>query len=253
MRLEDWKLHRAEMAYEKVPRVVFLSRAWPVHLFLLLLASLAESGGEPLQTLVQTVPRGGAGGLDVLGVLAGARDMMGWCIPRRVVWGCEDRACLWFRPRSWRSAKLAGNGAVGAPTYGKILLVGKDQENGLSEFILVQHALQLLAGLDDTVAIVAVNDENDALCVLKVMPPQRTDLVLATHVPHGELDILVLDRLDIESWVGLAMTRQDTTRRGRTDGGDGGDDFTKLELVENRRLSCGVKTHHQDSHLLLAP
>lgn len=32
----------------------------------LLVASLAEGGGEPLETLVQTISRGGAGGLDVL-------------------------------------------------------------------------------------------------------------------------------------------------------------------------------------------
>lgn len=38
----------------------------------------------------------------------------------------------------------------------------------------------------------------------------------------------------------------------RTDGGDGGDDFTKLELVENSGLSGSVETDHQNSHLLLA-
>ena len=32
----------------------------------LLVASLSESSGKPLKTLVQTVTRGGAGGLDVL-------------------------------------------------------------------------------------------------------------------------------------------------------------------------------------------
>lgn len=39
----------------------------------------------------------------------------------------------------------------------------------------------------------------------------------------------------------------------RTDCGDGGDDFTKLELVQDSGLSGGVETDHQDSHLLLAP
>lgn len=45
-------------------------------------------------------------------------------------------------------------------------------------------------------------------------------------------------------------------RRGseiQTDSGNGGDDFAELELVQNRGLSCSVKTDHQDSHLLLAP
>lgn len=86
--------------------------------------------------------------------------------------------------------------------YGQILLVGKDQEEGIAEFVLVQHALELLARLDHTVAVVAVDDEDDTLCVLEVMPPQRTDLVLAADIPHGELDVLVLDRLDVETCTG---------------------------------------------------
>ena len=65
-------------------------------------------------------------------------------------------------------------------TYGKILLVGKDQENGVPQLILVEHALELLAGLDDTVTIVAVDDEDDALGVLEIMPPQRTNLILTS-------------------------------------------------------------------------
>ena len=59
----------------------------------------------------------------------------------------------------------------GADAYRQILLVCKNQEQGVSQLILVQHPLQLLAGLDDAVAIVAVDDEDDALGVLEVMPP----------------------------------------------------------------------------------
>ena len=84
-------------------------------------------------------------------------------------------------------------------TYGKILLVGEDEEDGVTELILVQHALEFLAGLDDTVAIVAVDDEDDALGVLEVMSPEGTELVLATDIPHSELDVLVLDSLDVEA------------------------------------------------------
>ena len=40
--------------------------------------------------------------------------------------------------------------------------------------------------------------------------------------------------------------------RQRTDGRDGRDDLAKLELVEDCGLPCGVKTDHQDPHLLLA-
>jgi hypothetical protein len=84
-------------------------------------------------------------------------------------------------------------------THGQILLVGENQENGIPELILVQHALQLLSGLNNTIAIIAIDDEDDALGVLEVMSPQRSDLVLSTYIPHGELDILILDSLNIEA------------------------------------------------------
>jgi hypothetical protein len=80
------------------------------------------------------------------------------------------------------------------------LLVGEDKEQGIPKFVFVQHALELLAGLDYTVAIVAVDNENDALGVLEIMPPQRSNLVLSTDVPHSELDVLVLDGFDIETY-----------------------------------------------------
>lgn len=96
---------------------------------------------------------------------------------------------------------LGGNqGKWRLVTYGKILLVGKDQENGISKLILVEHALKLLASLDNTIAIVAVDDEDNALGVLEVMPPERSDLVLTTDIPHGELNVLVLDGLDVETF-----------------------------------------------------
>jgi len=86
-----------------------------------------------------------------------------------------------------------------AVTYRQVLLVGEDKEKGIAEFVLVQHALQFLPGLHDTVTVVAVDDEDDTLCVLEVVPPERTDLVLTTDIPHGELDVLVLNRLHVET------------------------------------------------------
>lgn len=82
---------------------------------------------------------------------------------------------------------------------GQILLVGEDEEESVAELVLVKHALKLLASLDDTVAIVGVDDEDDTLGVLEVMPPQRADLILSTDIPHGELNVLVLDGLDVEA------------------------------------------------------
>ena len=116
----------------------------------------------------------------------------------------------------------------------QILLVGEDQEHGLAQLVLVQHAVQLVAGLADTVAIVRVDDENQALRVLEVMAPKGADLVLTAHVPHGERDVLVVHGLHVE-----------------TDGGDGGDDLTELQLIKNGGLTGSIETDHKDTHLLL--
>ena len=51
---------------------------------------------------------------------------------------------------------------------GKILLVGEDEEEGVAQLVLVQHTVQLLTRLGHTLAIVRVDDEDDALCVLEV-------------------------------------------------------------------------------------
>ena len=79
------------------------------------------------------------------------------------------------------------------------MLVCENKEKGVPQLVLVQHALQLLASLDYTITIVTVDNEDDALGVLEVMSPQRSDLVLTTDIPYGELDVFVFDSLNIES------------------------------------------------------
>ncbi len=76
------------------------------------------------------------------------------------------------------------------------------------------HFLQLVLRLRDPLPVVGVDDEDESLRVLEVVPPQRADLVLAAHVPHREADVLVLDRLHVEAcekehkWVrGQVQTR----------------------------------------------
>ena len=49
------------------------------------------------------------------------------------------------------------------------------------------------------------------------MPPKRANLILPSHIPNVELDILIRDRLDVEA-----------------DSRDGGDVGVELELVEDR-------------------
>lgn len=97
------------------------------------------------------------------------------------------------------------------------------------------------------------------------MSPQRPDLVLTTDIPDGELNVLVLDGFDVEAWAkmsvsvfarGVGLCHQCALKgehgEWRTDGRDGRDDLTELELVENGGLSGSVETDHENSHLLLA-
>lgn len=67
----------------------------------------------------------------------------------------------------------------------------------------------------------------------KVVPPQRTNLVLATHIPNIELDILVGNRLDVEA-----------------DSRDRGDVLAEFELVKDSGLAGGVEPEHEQAHFL---
>jgi len=117
----------------------------------------------------------------------------------------------------------------------KILLVGEDEKDGVAELVLGEHLVELVVGLGDTLTIVGVDHEDETLSVLEVVPPEGTDLVLTSDIPHGEVDILVLHGLHVE-----------------TDCGDGGHDLTELKLIQDGGLTGGVETDHKDPHILLA-
>jgi len=172
----------------------------------LLMTSLSERACKPLQTFVETISGCSTGGLNIPGTLSQA-------VKAQLICDLSSIHCI-----------------------GQILLVCENQKNGISELILIQHTLQFLPSLNNTVTIITVNDEDDALGVLEVMSPQRSDLVLSTNIPYSELDVLVFDSLDVE-----------------TDCGNSCDDFTKLQLVQDCGLSGGVQTNHQNSHLLFSP
>ena len=87
----------------------------------------------------------------------------------------------------------------GAHGVGQVLLVGEHQQHGVAELVLVQHPVQLVAGGVDAVRVVRVDDEDEALRVLVVVAPERADLVLTADVPDCERDVLVLDRLNVET------------------------------------------------------
>ena len=43
-------------------------------------------------------------------------------------------------------------------------------------FYLVQHPVQLISGFNNTVTVIAIHNKDKTLCVLEVMPPERSDL-----------------------------------------------------------------------------
>jgi len=167
---------------------------------------LAERVAQPFETFVKTVTRGSAGGLDVPSTLSETVE-----------------------------TKLIGDFG-GVHGIGQILFVGKDKEKGVTQLILVEHALKFLTCLDNTVPVVGVDDEDNALGVLEIMPPQGSDLVLATDVPHCELDVLVLDGFDVKA-----------------NGRNRGNNLAQLQLVQDGGFSSSIKTNHQDPHLFLSP
>lgn len=126
-----------------------VQQVWYVGLSLLAL----EGVGEPVKTVEETVSGGGASGDDV--PLAVAERLQ---------------------------AELLSDVSDGHGV-GEILLVGQDENDGLTELILAKQLLKLQGGLIDTLAIVGVDDVDDTLSVEVVVAPQGTDLVLSSDVP----------------------------------------------------------------------
>jgi len=159
---------------------------------------------QPVKSLVQTVARCSAGRLD---------------IPVSV-------------PQTVQSQLVSDFSSV--HRVRQILFVGEDEQDRLTQLVLGQHPHQLVPRLADPFPVVTVHHEDEPLGVLEVMSPQRSDLVLATDVPHGEADVLVLDRLNVE-----------------TDGRYCGDNFSQFELVEDGCFTGSIQPHHQYPHFLL--
>merc|ERR1719271_2026173 len=128
-----------------------------------------ERAREPVESLVEPVPCGGAGRLDE---------------PLPVPEVVEP--------------ELVGD-LRGGHGVRQVLLVGEDEEHRVAHLLLVQHLRELLACVLDAVTVVAIDDEDEALRVLVVVAPQGADLVLAPHVPDGEADVLVLHCLHVEA------------------------------------------------------
>lgn len=95
------------------------------------------------------------------------------------------------------------------------------------------------------------------------MSPEGADLVLPTHIPHSEADVLVLHCLHVKPWKQEQHVKQTqgsiiSVREvillfcAPTNGWDCGDYFPKLELVEDGCFPRSIEPNHQDPHLLLS-
>lgn len=59
--------------------------------------------------------------------------------------------------------------------------------------------MQFLLRLVNALSVLTIDDKDKALGTGVVVSPQRTNLVLSSHIPDIEFDILVRDGFNIES------------------------------------------------------
>jgi hypothetical protein len=68
------------------------------------------------------------------------------------------------------------------------------------------------------------------------MPPERSNLVLTSYIPHGERYVLVFYCLDIESC-------ENESRAGKKSPNEQTDRWL-LKLVQNRRFTSRIQADH---------
>ena len=68
--------------------------------------------------------------------------------------------------------------------------------------------MKLLFRLVYPFTVLTVDNEDETLSTGVVVPPERTNLVLSSDIPHGERDVLVLDGLNVEACEGLDMSER---------------------------------------------
>ena len=102
----------------------------------------------------------------------------------------------------------------GSDGVGEILFVGVDEESGVLEVVVAEGVFEFSGSFLDTGAVGAVDNIDDAVSVLVVVAPERTEASLTTDVKTLELEVLVFDSVDVE-----------------TDCGDCGLSFAELELT----------------------
>lgn len=120
----------------------------PIGFVCSVVTSLFESGAKPVKTLVQTITRSCACRLDELwdNVNNQANLPERIILPKHVDEENVDQVCQWFPRRSSHSVKdvrFRKDKSDELPLYRKILFVSEDEEKSVTEFVLIQHSLQL--------------------------------------------------------------------------------------------------------------
>lgn len=99
------------------------------------------------------------------------------------------------------------------------LLVSEHEQDGLAQFVLVEHTVKLIPCGVDAVSVVRVHHEDQTLRVLVVVPPQRSDLVLSSDVPNYRESKQVMRRdkvgREVRSMLNTVVrSAQDGAKRG---------------------------------------
>ena len=118
---------------------------------------------------------------------------------------------------------------IGRERVRQVALVGKDEQARVAQRVVEHQLVQLLRRLLQPLAVVRVDDKDEALRAGEVVPPQRADAVLTAHVPNAEAPALVLPRLDVEVH---RRDRRHVLLRAL---------LATLELEQHRRLSGAVE------------
>lgn len=83
---------------------------------------------------------------------------------------------------------------------GKVLLIGKDEDANVAQLVVAHHVVEFGTSLCEAIGIVArVDHEDDRVCSVVVVLPQRPDPLLPANIPHAELDVPELDFLRVEA------------------------------------------------------
>lgn len=74
------------------------------------------------------------------------------------------------------------------------------------------------------------------------VPPERSDLILSSNIPHSEGNVFIFDSLNVESCSRIRGFCIIGKWGKLADGGDGSYNLAQLELIQDGSLTSGVKT-----------